>query len=118
MEERLTKKDKNGRIYINDQFSGSPYIDAKETLTRLCKYEDAEEDGRLILLPCKVGDIVFGCFKGQIFSEVVTAFRFDLDGLIIETDDDEYSADVFGAKLFLTREGAEKRLEELKGEIK
>ena len=63
-----------------------------------------------------MGDTVFGCFEGQIFSEVVTAFRFDLDGLTIETDDDEYSADDFGTKLFLTRKEAKKRLAKLKAE--
>ena len=31
----------------------------RKTWERLKKYEDAEQDGRLLVLPCKVGDTVF-----------------------------------------------------------
>jgi hypothetical protein len=121
MKERLTKKDKNGHIYINDRFSGSPYIDAKETLTRLCEYEDAEEAGLLIRLPCKVGDTVYLVIADEIFEwEVKSIEIFDFDTLLrLEKDPCGYMAEYissFNDRLFITHEAAEKKLAELKAE--
>ena len=33
----------------------------EQALKKLVAYEDAEEQGRLVILPCKVGDIVWFC---------------------------------------------------------
>ena len=53
MTERLT--DKNFRLGFDDSNKLPSYEAIYE---RLRKYEDAEEDGRLVVLPCKVGDTV------------------------------------------------------------
>lgn len=34
-------------------------VTIREILSRLAAYEDAEEQGRLVILPCKVGDTVW-----------------------------------------------------------
>ena len=45
----------------------------KETLK---KYEDLEEQGRLIKLPCKVGDTVWDNGCGRPYAYTITAFSF------------------------------------------
>lgn len=50
--ERLTRRDITGIPFCQD----AGYLDM---LNKLAAYEDAEEQGRLVVLPCKVGDIVY-----------------------------------------------------------
>ena len=54
--ERLTERDSCGDVYVKQH----DYITASE---KLCKYEDLEEQGLLLRLPCKVGDKVFVLMK-------------------------------------------------------
>lgn len=42
-----------------------------DALEKLAKYEDLEEQGRLVKLPCKVGDTVYVISMGKIISLVV-----------------------------------------------
>lgn len=85
---------------------------------RLKNYEDAEEQGLLIRLPCKVGDMVYGIHGGKTILPMVAKW--------IETNECGWTiaaqyapmapkffcfAD-FGKTVFLTREEAEKALEE------
>ena len=53
MAERLTEHEAHGGIYVKHH----DYISAAE---KLAHYEDLEEQGRLITLPCKIGDTVYG----------------------------------------------------------
>lgn len=68
---------------------------------KLARYEDAEADGRLIVLPCKVGDVLWqrGAAKGTIG-------RFEAPDVhwIIEHIKE------FGKTVFLSREEAEAAL--------
>lgn len=74
-------------------------------LKRLAEYETAEEEGRLVVLPCKVGDIVFKIapqtdnFNDFVYY-IITAvnFRYEMIPKLSKT-------------VFLTREEAEKALE-------
>lgn len=43
---------------------------------KLANYEDAEEQGRLIKLPCKVGDTVWDNDYGRPYAYTITAFSF------------------------------------------
>ena len=74
----------------------------------------AEKDGRLVVLPCKVGDTIYRCgdpikkiYEWQIaYVEVYedeTVFVDDSDNTFVEAD--------IGKTVFLTREEAEKALE-------
>lgn len=47
----------------------------KEAMQRLANYEDLEEQGKLIKLPCKVGDVLWNIENGEVESFVVEEFR-------------------------------------------
>ena len=100
---------------------------------RLAELEDKIEQGKLIELPCKVGDTIYipwdwdGC-SGVSFHEIVKIAIYPENILIVfEVDTDiaalkygYYSDGVInisslGRRFFLTREEAEKRLKELQG---
>lgn len=60
--ERLTKRNKNGDAYWNGK-NGKSYSDIKgniygEAINKLADYEDAEEQGLLLRLPCKVKNLI------------------------------------------------------------
>ena len=65
--ERLTERD---GILVKSRFSGD--FATQNILQRLEDYEDAEEQGLLLRLPCKVGDTVWA-----ITSPVNLGFDFD-----------------------------------------
>lgn len=81
-------------------------------LTQLKEYQQLEADGKLLKLPCKVGDKVSAIIATHIFGDIgdkaekdyrVDKRRFSLEML-----------DEVGKTIFLTRDAAEKRLSELK----
>lgn len=98
----------------------------RETLK---KYEDLEERGRLIKLPCKSGDKIFLDFAGfgkDIDEFTVKDFHLDCfeDGETIlfcdyESNDKTLSGQIdvmeFGKTVFLTKTEAEEKLKELRG---
>ena len=76
---------------------------------KLGELENAEEEGRLVVLPCKVGDIVYKimCQRDNFDDRpyrIITSVNFRLD-----------MADDIGKTVFLTREEAEKALKEMEG---
>lgn len=93
---------------------------------KLAHYEDLEEAGRLIELPCKVGDMVWCVTDKYIFVAWVDSFYLtEEDGVLsIEVNltdavenDIEIKASSFGHKVFLTEAEAEAKLTEIqKGE--
>lgn len=84
--------------------------------TRLCDLAEADKDGRLVVLPCKVGDTVYHVSR-------VRTSHFEDDKIII---DDEGRLKIYempftlihlpyiGKSYFLTREEAEKAVEAMK----
>lgn len=95
----------------------------QEGVARLRELAEADKDGRLVVLPCKVGDTVYyRNGKKRIIDFEVTGFSVDDTGAWLihaEHHDDEKSTsygysldtDKIGTTLFLTREEAEKALE-------
>ena len=91
---------------------------------RLRELAEADKDGRLVVLPCKVGDMVYEVTSRKTISEYrVKAIRVELFCTFIEWDivagfvDKSLfgvSVDEIGKTVFLTREEAEKALEEMK----
>lgn len=73
---------------------------------KLKEYEDLEEQGRLVKLPCKVGDDVY--YILGIPNETPCA----IDKCTFELSD----INKIGKTLFLTKSEAEAKLEELRGE--
>lgn len=98
------------------EFNGLP-------VDRLRELAEADKDGRLVVLPCKVGDIVWANLDGMrhtrkcviefanIGSRVTTIVFSTVDGLREQYGVNPCS---FGKTVFLTREEAEKALEEMK----
>ena len=99
-----------------------------DVIDKLAQYEDLEEQGRLISLPCKVGDTVYriniGAMKPVIPLRVVE-YRFKIVGNCIREkiccSDDflgkqpsiiDYAEDI-GNKVFLTKSEAEQKLKEM-----
>ena len=99
-----------------------------DVIDRLAEYEGLEEQGRLIKLPCKVGDVVYriniGAMKPVIPLRVVE-YRFKIVGNCIREkiccSDDFlckqpsiiYYAEDIGNKVFLTKSEAEQKLKEM-----
>lgn len=80
---------------------------------RLAQYEDKQEDGLLIKLPCKVGDMVY-YKKGQyIYGDTVKRILLDgIDNQIIIDGNRAFMFCDFGKKVFATRKEAENLLED------
>lgn len=105
--------------------NGFPNKFGSDVLTRLADYEDLEEQGRLIKLPCKVGQHIYivhqygnwideASITGISEADNVDCFCFKV---YIDPDCDEIIAlKEFNETWFLTQSEAEAKLKELKGE--
>lgn len=123
--DRLTQKNRN-HVILND---GDTYTEA---LKKLAEYEDLEEQGRLIKLPCKVWDTVYIVDGEAILEETVLGFSTSntKSGETITTMTASYGVYYIKPNIndlgvlhggnqlsfFFTREEAEAALEKLKGE--
>lgn len=97
-------------------------------LEKLVDYEEAEEQGLLVRLPCKVGTEVFAilprdshCTKCQIKKIEIRPTIFGKICYFAEPVAQRgccfrYFDTEFGKVIFLTREEAEKKLEEMKND--
>nr|DAE64849.1 MAG TPA: hypothetical protein [Caudoviricetes sp.] len=99
---------------------------------KLCDYEDLEEQGLLVRLPCKVGDMLWYNILGYTESYEIKAFSYGYCDGYIEAGEEIKDEIIFycenhtgsiigsfpmsgiGKIVFLTREEAEKKLEEMK----
>lgn len=78
----------------------------QQLIDKLAYYEDLEDQGRLIKLPCKVGDTVYHVVQGRI----VEVSNVDLFFLLLSVVENRFNNSVF-----LTKSEAEAKLEELRG---
>ena len=84
--ERLTDRNADGNYFYPKCFEkcdglwASRKCDNCEITTSICeklgKYEDLEEQGRLVKLPCKVGDTVWDNGFGRPCAYTITSFSF------------------------------------------
>lgn len=130
--ERLTERERNvdGTGVAKEEITDGllkPFAD--KILTKLAVYEDLEEQGLLVRLPCKVGDTVYRVNSGakqpiipMTVSEIhflccknERAVRFDAIGKE-DMGESCYRLEDIGRIVFLTREEAEKKLEEMRNE--
>ena len=87
---------------------------------RLAELLTADKEGRLVVLPCKVGDVVYGFHSGQTILPMVAKWvETSADGWTIAVQYTPmapkfYLFSDFGKTVFLTREEAEKALEAMK----
>lgn len=96
-------------------------LDCRIAYNKLCAIEDKIEQGKLIELPCKVGDKVYEVFKDhippfiketKIEKIVITAKGLRLR--LARNSFYETAVSSIGKTVFLTCEEAEKRLKEIK----
>jgi hypothetical protein len=79
-------------------------------LEKLARYEDAEEQGRLIVLPCKVGVTVYKPFLRPLSVVPMVVLRIVQDGIdnqIIVDGGRSFCFSDIGKTIFLTPEEAE-----------
>lgn len=122
--------------YIDDDIKANcvKYAEEHEQLAEwieeLKSYKDLEEQGLLVRLPCKVGDMVWDNDFGYPESYEIKAFSYGYCDSYVEPDTEDqiifyyenYSGSIAGAfpiseigkTVFLTREEAEKKLEEFR----
>ena len=124
--ERLTKKDEYGNadilgvdsrdLQLNLDFES--FSKVTKALNKLAEYEDLEEQGLLLRLPCKVGDTVFPIFKYTNSGEwsigkgkyIVTDVYLNINRPPVFKITDMYGTaklSDFGKTVFLTKSEAE-----------
>lgn len=81
-----------------------------EWLAELKRYKDLEEAGRLVVLPCKVGDYVYDTVDGTAYKTKVVQFTILEDRIACRTVSSYPNVDSFGKRVFLTKEEAEAAL--------
>ena len=94
-------------------------------LKHIRKLAEADKDGRVVVLPCKVGDTVYFVNAKHILEFTVVGYAVSETGVswvysehvdkIGNTNERTFSPDRFGKNTFLTREEAEKALREMEG---
>ena len=90
-----------------------------DVIDKLAEYEDLEEQGRLVILPCKVGDTLYRLVPNPYREYVeikIAQFVINKNGIYFMTDKGvSWSADKIGKTVFLTKSEAEAKLKELRG---
>lgn len=120
---RLTERDEFGNadiIALSDvmpelyaELSFSETNALTDALNKLAEYEDAEEKGLLVHLPCKAGDTAYKISTGMILPSCILMiadkgngyFAFLEDGTVVSLCD-------FGKTVFITPEAAQQALKE------
>lgn len=129
--ERLTKRITENQIELSAKANPTQYINSPQRVhmkhpfwnvfNRLCEYEQLEEQGLLLKLPCKVGDKVYQVLESIRVFEVTAIGVYD-NRIVICTENWEtglgFSFDLkqIGKRYFLTKEEAEAKLKELENE--
>ena len=123
--ERLTDKNAVGNYFYPkcfekfDGFGASSKCDNCEIMTRVCeklgKYEDLEEQGRLVKLPCKIGDKVWHISGRDIKEDVISGIEYSYDGMFYIWSNEDTWLGGFNDIVFLTKSEAEVKLKELRG---
>ena len=89
----------------------------QEGVARLRELAEADKDGRLVVLPCKVGDKLYRVFDGNISEHEVQNMKYFARQRRLGIDMTPFFPDAgrfIGKTVFLTREEAEKELDEIR----
>ena len=90
-----------------------------------CELSQAEKEGRLVVLPCDVGDKLYDVTLGEVREKIVISLSMLLskrvNHLVIHAENfrnavTSYELQDIGKTVFLTREAAEAALEEMEAE--
>lgn len=93
-------------------------------ISRLVELVEADKDGRVVVLPCKVGDTVYSIFGAEVIEKTVGSVIIngytnpriwvELDCSFLSSVTTRWDLGI-GKDFFLTREEAEKALQEMEG---
>ena len=121
------KFERNRMMYQSCVKCAEEHEQLAEWLEQLKEYKQLEEQGRLIKLPCKIGDTIYEIHYANrqyvICSHIVSKFiimpyRFPRVEIYFENENGFSTSDFEGRvneDLFLTRDEAEAKLKELRG---
>ena len=129
------EKHKNDSLFTGQTNITALCSDVIPKLEKLAEYETAEEEGRLVVLPCKVGDTVYeirsdytkcsvcgdkfneyecqGCEHECDSRKIYTIYEYTM--YILEDIVQHIRCNNWGKTIFTTREEAEKALKEMEG---
>ena len=129
--ERLTNIGSNGEIWITDNDATRRNGRKESAYKKLAEYEDAEEQGLLSRLPCKVGDTVYiilasyfdiGTYNIKYAKADVRDFaHFTSCGFCVVATSKVFGRltipfSDFGKTVFLTKTEAEQKLKEMESD--
>nr|DAD89043.1 MAG TPA: hypothetical protein [Siphoviridae sp. ctv0N24] len=139
--ERLTERERNidGTGVAKEEIADGLLMPfAEKVLTKLADYEDAEEQGLLVRLLVKIGDDIYKIpskanydlnvlngykANNRVYHQKAYSIVLSQRGWFVQCDKDSINApnvicvDVeYGTTWFLTREEAEKKLEEIQND--
>lgn len=121
--ERLTNIGSNGEIWITDNDDTRRFGRKESAYKKLAEYEDLDEQGLLLRLPCHIGDIIYSITNdGKIYPVKATKEVRIVNGVLhILCESCKYvdlvSYDDIGKTVFLTQEEAEQKLKEMEDKI-
>lgn len=114
--ERLTKRITENQIELSAKANPTQYINSSQRVhikhpfwnvfNRLCEYEQLEEQGLLLKLPCKVGDVFWELNNANAIPHIYPRYAHTLSHCV-------YVLERLGTITFLTKEEAEEKLKEL-----
>lgn len=112
--ERLTIKAPSGLIHLKDNAEMTMNVAIK----KLAEYEDLEEQGRLLELPCTVGDTVWFIkssfsFMSEPKEEKIRKIEIIPEEIIFRTTNRCFNMGHIRKTVFLAREEAEAALKEM-----
>lgn len=98
--------------YDNCSECANQHNQLAEWLEELKSYKDAEKQGLLVRLPCPIGTTVWDICGMDIRENVLSGIEYCKDGKwFLWANEDEWLGEL-GELVFITREEAEKKLEE------
>lgn len=130
--ERLTERKRNNDgtgisskslVIEKGMKKGFPSGHCERILTKLADYEDLEEQGLLLRLPCRVGDTVYNMAPSRYGKEyhetIVDKIIIDKDGMFLHFEFGLMkNVNCVGDSLLMSKEAAEKALREFEEERK
>ncbi len=93
--------------------------ECRKALNKLAEYEDLEKQGRLLKLPCKIGDMLYYPDKlmNKIHQNCAEKIEVDSSGIyVIDTSGWVHSSKGFGETTFPTKTEAEQAMQKAKEE--
>ena len=113
---RLTEWKDDKKLLAKTKFSGD--FGSANVLNRLAEYEDLEEQGLLLRLPCKLGTTVYNTTWWDDITEKVkvggkTFYRTVHKHKVSKSTFSLLDIYEFGKTVFLTRKEAEQKLKEM-----